>query len=914
VTNDVEWTNVQTCDPIPCEDVGGFILSCSSDDASSAWNFIKTDLTSWVTSSASAPQNTSSSTTTTPPSTTPPTGTTTGSCANVADWVDAAGDGCDFYEVVNATGEYENCDVRGEDIAFQNDGLLASQACCACGGGVNGAQPAYVECKFTFDNLVTGLYLDGVDNIDKLPGSLDEWRIPKSWSFYDLTPELGSTVALAALDFNEDDCPNHEECAGFYLGCTSTDISSPWNYLKSDLYTWIGYSSSDPNALSATNADGIPIWVTNEFDPVGWYVPIQSTSPFTCQECTDFRNDAIPTWADDGTGHGSRYAWFRSAVCGLEVPNVEGYEFGVPTARVLGSPLETTCALGYIATNEFSPAVCDATGSWSPPSGCEPLPEVTCTFATQRRGVNLYVDNVDVTDQVVGDLEDSSVVKTFTFNPTGVAEVLGMVVESELCGTANPSAASLLGPAPDQWYSNTTDPATLSFQYPVNSGSSLACDSCDADAENIWGLSVDGAALQYAWFRTAVCNYNNVGHDYFVFSDTATELSKTTDTRTVECDAYSTGAGDTVTCLENGLWSTPANACVPDALVTCHFNADDYLRGMYMDDNSLLSDVIGDPLDSDFDKSVSFPERSTGSQSLSALIQNIEPCGLGGCDLNAGFVISCESTDPDSPWNFVQSDQISWRTTSVSTIALVSSESVATDWFVPEFDDAGWTDATVSFSDITCATCDPAADTIWADQGKQFGYFRTGVCSEIVPEPAGYEAIDGEFVCADSTISGGADWYDSGGTTFDCEWYGSYYSSTSCATIGDSYPNFGLTANQACCVCGGGTNVVDAALRPNRYIGYERGMVCASGYEGDPTPSVCLTTLEWSEPTGCTVSPTRRLLSITEEEDVAEEDVAEEDVAEEDVAEEDVAADTYSSASVVALSFFAPVVCALFNF
>jgi hypothetical protein len=51
------------------------------------------------------------------------------------------------------------------------------------------------------------------------------------------------------------------------------------------------------------------------------------------------------------------------------------------------------------------------------------------------------------------------------------------------------------------------------------------------------------------------------------------------------------------------------------------------------------------------------------------------------------------------------------------------------------------------------------------------------------------------------------EWYDSDGPYFDCDWYGS--SSTFCSSYGNSYENFGFTANQACCACGGGGVVVD---------------------------------------------------------------------------------------------------------
>lgn len=48
-------------------------------------------------------------------------------------------------------------------------------------------------------------------------------------------------------------------------------------------------------------------------------------------------------------------------------------------------------------------------------------------------------------------------------------------------------------------------------------------------------------------------------------------------------------------------------------------------------------------------------------------------------------------------------------------------------------------------------------------------------------------------------------WYDSGGPSYNCEWYED--NPQSCGTYGanDDYENFGLVAQQACCVCGGGS-------------------------------------------------------------------------------------------------------------
>lgn len=53
--------------------------------------------------------------------------------------------------------------------------------------------------------------------------------------------------------------------------------------------------------------------------------------------------------------------------------------------------------------------------------------------------------------------------------------------------------------------------------------------------------------------------------------------------------------------------------------------------------------------------------------------------------------------------------------------------------------------------------------------------------------------------CVDSPIG----WFDSDGPTYDCAWYAV---DTRCEDVGDFYPGVdGKTANQACCVCGGGS-------------------------------------------------------------------------------------------------------------
>lgn len=49
-----------------------------------------------------------------------------------------------------------------------------------------------------------------------------------------------------------------------------------------------------------------------------------------------------------------------------------------------------------------------------------------------------------------------------------------------------------------------------------------------------------------------------------------------------------------------------------------------------------------------------------------------------------------------------------------------------------------------------------------------------------------------------------SDWYDSGGVQYDCEFYAA---GANCEIFGNGFQNFGWTARQACCVCGGGEKI-----------------------------------------------------------------------------------------------------------
>lgn len=56
-------------------------------------------------------------------------------------------------------------------------------------------------------------------------------------------------------------------------------------------------------------------------------------------------------------------------------------------------------------------------------------------------------------------------------------------------------------------------------------------------------------------------------------------------------------------------------------------------------------------------------------------------------------------------------------------------------------------------------------------------------------------------ICSDIVGPQGISWHDTGGEDFNCDWY----ALDRCDQYGNSFENYGYTANEACCACGGGS-------------------------------------------------------------------------------------------------------------
>lgn len=62
-----------------------------------------------------------------------------------------------------------------------------------------------------------------------------------------------------------------------------------------------------------------------------------------------------------------------------------------------------------------------------------------------------------------------------------------------------------------------------------------------------------------------------------------------------------------------------------------------------------------------------------------------------------------------------------------------------------------------------------------------------------------------------SCINNPPEWHDSDGPKYNCEWYSG---GTNCEDFGDGWPNYGKTAVEACCACGGGASVSSSPTKP----------------------------------------------------------------------------------------------------
>ena len=111
---------------------------------------------------------------------------------------------------------------------------------------------------------------------------------------------------------------------------------------------------------------------------------------------------------------------------------------------------------------------------------------------------------------------------------------------------------------------------------------------------------------------------------------------------------------------------------------------------------------------------------------------------------------------------------------------------------------SGWYDSGGSTYDCSWYASGPGRCTLYGNGYEKFGKTANEACC--VCGGGSSEEKPPSSSCANSP----SDWFDSGGITYDCAWYA--LDERYCEVYGDSYRNFGKTAKEACCVCGGGSD------------------------------------------------------------------------------------------------------------
>jgi len=123
--------------------------------------------------------------------------------------------------------------------------------------------PTTCTCKFTADNFIHEVYIDGKPVTSEL-SDWDDWRVVKSVSF---TCSASTLLAVKASDADIDG-----GCAtgSFMLECSANDPSSPWNGLISDSSwkAWGGLCSS-PGCENGVSSQP-PGWYLPSFDDTAW--------------------------------------------------------------------------------------------------------------------------------------------------------------------------------------------------------------------------------------------------------------------------------------------------------------------------------------------------------------------------------------------------------------------------------------------------------------------------------------------------------------------------------------------------------------------------------------------------------------------------------------------------------------------
>lgn len=115
---------------------------------------------------------------------------------------------------------------------------------------INAVAGDTVTCRFTIDNYIHNVYVDGIDVADSVTGNYLSWGEEKSVTFDD------SALVLAIKGQDGNAVPGCDG-GGFAIKCTSTNADSSWNMdSEADRTSWLVSDSSGDYVTPSADAQG----------------------------------------------------------------------------------------------------------------------------------------------------------------------------------------------------------------------------------------------------------------------------------------------------------------------------------------------------------------------------------------------------------------------------------------------------------------------------------------------------------------------------------------------------------------------------------------------------------------------------------------------------------------------------------
>lgn len=187
-----------------------------------------------------------------------------------------------------------------------------------------------------------------------------------------------------------------------------------------------------------------------------------------------------------------------------------------------------------------------------------------------------------------------------------------------------------------------------------------------------------------------------------------------------------------------------------------------------------------------------------GGNSESAVIAS-----LGSIVLSSGTTNSYPANTTVTLYVTTTATSTSQTATSISTITSASGSSTTTATSV--------TATTVTATTASTTTASSSLSSSTSTSATASGTTASSTATTTTP------TTTTATPCGDFIPEGEDKWYDPLGDAYDCGWYATN-SDLYCGTFAEDTPHFGVTANEACCACGGGvshpTTVTNTSTTP----------------------------------------------------------------------------------------------------